>query len=126
MAVKKRMEDNPVFTSVGVIVLAATGLTALGTLTGFYNSSHTSEAELIASHPVRLEEFEALKESIVSGDALSKCRWLKSEIRALEDSIYVRERDNASPDFIRALKLDLKELKEQYDDLSCTRRLNST
>ncbi len=124
MNLQKKASENPLTAMITVIVLMASGLTAFGSLTGAYNASHTSETELLASHPVQIKAFNDLKDSIVAGDTLSKCRWLKSEIRALSDSIYVRTRDGADPDFIRSMQNDLDDLQEQYDDLNCTRRLN--
>lgn len=124
MVVKKKMEENPVFASVGVIVLAASVLTAFGTITGFYNSSHTTEAELKASHPVSKMMYEDIEDKMDENAVLSKCRWLKSEIRALSDSIYVRKRDGADPDFIHTLEADLEDLEEQYVSFNCTRRLS--
>jgi hypothetical protein len=116
---------NPVIASISTMIVVASGLTAFGTITGAYNDSHTTAEELINSHPVSEAEFIRLQLSIDDNDAISKCRWLKSEIRALEDSIYVRRRDSQNGDFIHNLELDLADLKEQYQDLNCIRRLSS-
>ena len=123
MALKDKME-NPLIASLSMLALAAAAMTAFGTITGTYDRAHVNEAELLLSHPVTLSQFDELELKLSETEIIGKCRWLNSEMRALKDSIYVRQRDGGDPDFIHQLEQDLDELTEQYDDLNCTRRLS--
>jgi len=113
----------------GCIVLAA----MMGTLTGVWagiglvDDLHITEAELLIydlkAHTFASEQFGELTQQIDNIEVVGKCRWLKSEIRALEDAIYVRKRDKADPDYINDLEGDLKDLERDYTALGCALKL---
>ena len=124
MALKEKME-NPIVAALSMIVLVGAVLTAVGGISGSYDNAHTSETELIDSHPVSYEQVEQLEENMLESDTKSYCRWLKSERRGVEDSIYARRRDNADPNYIRELERDLEEMNAEYSELHCSALLNS-
>ena len=88
---------------------------------------HTTEQELLLydlkAHTFATQQFNQLKLEIQNYDQISKCRDLRAQIRALTDSIYVRERDGAGPDYINELQRDLRDLERDYDALGCARLL---
>ena len=128
-AVKKKLE-NPLTSMLTTLVLVGGGLAAVGqieTYTDSYDNSHTSVDELAIAtsiHPVSYEQFEELDKKIDAGDLQGRCRWLKSEMRALADSIYVRRRDGADQDYIHDLEGDLDGLKDEYKAFDCVRLLS--
>ena len=77
----------------------------------------------LKAHTFATKQFDALELSIEVIEITSKCRWLKSQIRALEDSIYVRKRDGADPDYINDLEGDLDDLEDDYAALDCAKKL---
>lgn len=109
----------------GLIMLASVAVasTAVWGGVGLLDELHTTEAELLLydqkAHTFASKQFSALEDSIKSIAVTSKCRWLKSEIRALEDAIYVRKRDEADPDYINDLEGDLDDLEDDYSVLLC-------
>ncbi len=88
---------------------------------------HTTEAELLIydlkAHTFATEQFTGLEEKIIEADAINKCRWLSTEIRALKDTLYVRKRDAGDPDYIHDLEGQLEELETSYTALSCALKL---
>ena len=127
MTVVQKAKDNPMMTSL-LAVLALLGAIAGGWRgIDVIDRVHTTEAELLLydlkAHTFATQQFTALELSIEEIAATSKCRWLKSQIRALEDSIYVRKRDGADPDYINDLEGDLRDLNTDYNALDCARKL---
>ncbi len=127
MTVVKKAKENPLATIAVTVVALAAGFTGVWTGIGLVDRLHTTEAELLLydlkAHTFASNQFDEITEQILGIEIIGKCRWLKSEIRALEDAIYVRKRDSADPDFINSLESDLKDLNEDYDALSCALKL---
>ena len=122
-----KVKENPVVA--GFIMLAALAATFTGAWAGIglIDDLHTTESELLLydlkAHTFASEQFGDLTEQIGNIEIVGKCRWLKSEIRALEDAIYVRKRDKADPDYINDLEGDLDDLEDDYDALGCALKL---
>ena len=128
MKVVERAKANPLVTvilSAGAIAVASTGLWQGFALA---DKLHTTEAELLIydlkAHTFATQQFAGVESKLTEIEVVGKCRWLLSEIRALKDSIYVRKRDQADPDYINDLEGDLEELQDQYRALSCARKLS--
>jgi len=127
MAVLQKAKENPVMT--GLITLAALASLFTGAWAGIglVDRLHTTEAELLVydlkAHTFASNQFSDLNDQLVEIQLIGKCRWLLSQIRALEDSIYVRTRDDADPDFINELQRDLDSLSDDYDVLLCALKL---
>ncbi len=127
MTVVSKAKQNPLLATAIIIGALAGAGTASWAAVGLVDTLHTTEAELLLydlkAHTFATKQFDELKDEIASSEIVSKCRWLKSEIRALKDAIFVRQRDGGSPDYINALKTDLGELESQYDALLCAAKL---
>ena len=121
---REKAKANPMMTSIIMFVTLASGVSAAWNAGEWIDSVHTTEIELAASHPVSALEFSGLNERIDLAQVVNQCRWLKSEIRALKDSIYRITRDVGDPDYINALSNDLEEMEDEYDVLSCARLLS--
>lgn len=111
---------NPVMTTIIAFVTLASGISAAWNAGEWIDSVHTTEIELLESHPVSALAFSGLNERIDAAQVVNKCRWLKSEIRALKDSIYRRRRDGGDPDYINELQMDLEYMEDEYNALGCT------
>jgi len=134
MTVIAAAKKNPVITVLVAFAAAAATFTGAWAGIGLIDDLHVTEAELLIydlkAHTFASGQFKDLTLEIQKIETVGKCRWLKSEKRALEDTIYVRERDsaldgNGNPhgDYIRALKQDLKDLQDEYDALKCALKL---
>ncbi len=123
----QKVKENKGMTTIVAFITLATGGSAAWNAGEFIDSMHTTQAELIlyveTSHPVSALEFTGLTESLEKEKVVSKCRWLKSEIRALKDSLYQRRRDNGDADYINDLQNDLEEMQDEYDVFGCARLL---
>ena len=113
--VVQKAKANPMMTGIIAFVTLATGGSALWNGFEWLDSVHTTEFELAeydkTAHPVSHLAFTDLKDQLADAQVVSKCRWLKSEMRALEDAIYVRKRDKADPDYIHDLEQDLARIE---------------
>jgi len=127
MAVMAKAKENPMMAGAVTIAILAAGVTGIVQMWGVLDRTHTTEAELLVydsqPHSVHVAQFEALESAISEIEIKSKCRWLDGQIRALEDSIYVRKRDGADPDSIHDLEVALERLQDQYDILICQLKL---
>ena len=127
MTVIARAKQNPLATAAITIVAIAAGFVGIWEGVGLADKLHTTEAELLLydlkAHTCASGQFDALELQIKNSDIVSKCRWLKSEIRALKDAIYVRKRDGADADYINDLEGDLEDLEADYSVLACARAL---
>lgn len=123
----QKAKENKGMTFIIAFITIATGGSAAWNAGEFIDSMHTTQAELVAyvdtSHPVSALEFSGLTESLAEEKVMSKCRWLKSEIRALKDSLYQRRRDNGDADYINSLQNDLEEMEDEYKVFNCARLL---
>lgn len=120
-------KENPVVASIlSVGALAVAGV-AIWEGAGLVDRLHVTEAELVeydkAPHSYAEQQHQDLNAKIDLIKIEDECRWLKSEIRALEDSIYRRTRDGADNDYLRDLQNDLADLQEKYIALDCSRVL---
>jgi len=112
MGIKQTVEKNPVFSSISVIILLAAGLTGLGTITGAYNASHTSQEELDKSHPVQQAQVDAV---IV----LSVCSTLDIRIAMIEEQIYQMELSGTNSPRLVEKKRELRKMEQQYRNMNC-------
>ena len=112
------------FVSLAAMAAMATGIWEG---TALLDRLHVTESELAlydaTPHAVAEEAHDDLGRKIDTNATVGKCRWLKSEIRALKDSIYTRTRDGADPDYIHDLEEDLHDLERSYTALGCARLL---
>lgn len=121
MAVIQKAKENPALATLLSVALVIGGAVAVWEGVELADALHVTEAEHAQlSHTIVLA---GLTQEIKDMEIVGKCRWLKSEIRALSDSIYVRKRDQADPDYIHDLEDDLSELKQDYNALGCVRKL---
>jgi len=120
----EKAKANPMMTGIVMFITIASGGSAAWNGAEWIDSVHTTELELIeyvdTSHPVSTVAFAGLTERLDAAQVVNKCRWLKSEIRGLKDSLYQRRRDNGDPDYINDLEQDLDEMEDEYDALGCT------
>ncbi len=127
MTIVNKAKENPAVSMLIMIATIAAGGTAVWAGIGLADQLHTTEQELLLydlkSHTNATLQFNSLKIDIAAADTLSKCRDLRSQIRALTDSIYVRTRDSADPDYINELENQLEDLEDDYDALGCARKL---
>ncbi len=127
MAVVNKAKQHLVITIAVAITILAAGAAGAVQLWGMLDRTHTTEAELLLydlkAHTFATGQFDELKLEMTENDTVGKCRWLKSEIRALKDSIYVRKRDSADPDYINDLENDLEDLEDTYKVLFCALKL---
>jgi len=112
MTLKQKVEGNPVFTSLTIIAIIAAAITGLGTITGAYDASHTSEAELVVSHPVQQSQVDAVK-------VLSVCSTLDIRIAMVEEQIYQMEVSGTNSPRLVEKKRDLRKMEQQYRTLNC-------
>lgn len=128
MTVVRKARENLVITIAITIAILAGGAAGAVQLWSILDRTHTTEAELLLydlkAHTFATQQFDELKLEMTENDTVGKCRWLKSEIRALKDSIYVRKRDNADPDYINDLENDLEDLEDTYTVLICALKLS--
>jgi hypothetical protein len=128
MTVINKAKENPLITAViaaGGLAVAVTGIWQGISLA---DKLHTTQSELLLydlkAHTFAVQQFAGVESKLGELEVVGKCRWLLSEIRALKDSIYVRKRDKADPDYINDLEGNLEELEDQYRALTCARKLS--
>jgi len=127
MTVIMKAKENPLLTGIITLMALAASFTGAWAGIGLVDRLHTTEAELLVydlkAHTFASNQFSDLKGKLVELEIVGKCRWLLSQIRALEDSIYVRERDGADADYINELKKDLATLNTDFTALLCALKL---
>ena len=127
MKVIERAKQNPLGAAAGTLVAIAVGVVAIWQAIALADKVHTTEAELLIydlkAHTFASQQFAGLEEKLGEIEIIGQCRWLKSEIRALKDAIYVRDRDGADPDYLNDLRNDLDDLEDEYRALVCARKL---
>lgn len=127
MTVAKKAKENPLVTGLITIASVAVTSTAVWGGVGLLDELHTTKAELLLydlkAHTFASNQFGDLSDKLVEIEIIGKCRWLSSEIRALKDAIYVRERDGADPDYINELKMDLADLDRDFTALQCALKM---
>lgn len=127
MKVVERARQNPMSAMAATLVTLAVGAVAIWQAVVLADKLHTTEAELLIydlkAHTFATQQFVGLENALIEIEVVGQCRWLLSEIRALKDSIYVRKRDKADPDYINDLENDLDELEDLFRALTCARKL---
>ena len=127
MKVVERAKQNPLGAMAATLVTIAVGVVAVWQAIALADKVHTTEAELLIydlkAHTFASQQFAGLEEKLGEIEIIGQCRWLKSEIRALKDAIYVRDRDGADPDYLNDLRNDLDDLEDEYRALVCARKL---
>lgn len=118
-----KAKENPMASMLVTLAATAGLVTGIWEGVGLLDAVHTTEIELAEYDKTPHAVAQDLSKKIDNVSAEGKCRWLKSEIRALKDSIYTRTRDSADPDYINDLKQDLEELEADYTALGCARLL---
>lgn len=125
--IREKAKRNPLAAMATTLVAIAIGAVAVWQAIALADRVHTTEAELLIydlkAHTFATQQFVSLEKALINIDIVGQCRWLLSEVRALKDSIYVRKRDNADPDYINDLENDLDELEDLYRVLVCARKL---
>jgi hypothetical protein len=116
--VKKKLE-NPIVAALTMIALVGTGLTAIGGISGAWDSSHTTEAELVASHPVAMSELTEIADRSI-------CATLDLKISIVEEQIFQMEHSNQSTSRLVEKKRLLIKLEKQFDNLKCASLLGQT
>ena len=118
-----KAKGNPLLAALITFASVAVSAGAIWGGVGLADRLHTTEAELLIydlkAHTFASTQFQVLTNELVKIELIGKCRFLKSQIRALEDSIYVRNRDGADADYIHELESDLLELQNDYNALGC-------
>lgn len=127
MKLAERAKANPLAAMASTLVAIAIGAGAIWQGVVLADKTHTTEAELLLydlkAHTFATAQFAGLEEKLGDIEIIGQCRWLKSEIRALKDAIYVRQRDGADPDYLNDLRNDLDDLEDEYRALVCARKL---
>lgn len=127
MNVVSKAKEKPLMVIAVTIITLVAGFVGAWEGIGLIDKLHTTETELLLydlkAHTFASGQFDDLQERLTETDIISKCRWLKSEVRALEDAIYVRRRDGADADYIHALENDLDDLNDDYAALGCAKKL---
>ena len=116
--ITEKAKANPMTTLALTVITIVGGATATWTGVGLIDRLHVTEAELLIydlkAHTFASQQFSGLEDALKDIEIIGQCRWLLSEVRALKDSIYVRKRDKADPDYINDLENDLDELEDLY------------
>ena len=124
MNVVNKAKENLVITIAITLAILAGGAAGAVQLWGIMDRTHVTEAELLLydlkAHTFASGQFTEISGKLDVIETVGQCRWLKSEIRALKDSIYARKRDDADPDYINDLENDLEDLEDTYDTLRCS------
>ena len=127
MKLAERAKQNPLGAAAATVVTIAIGVVATWQMIALADKVHTTEAELLLydlkAHTFATAQFAGLEDKLGELEIIGQCRWLKSEIRALKDAIYVRDRDGADPDYLNDLRNDLDDLEDEYRALICARKL---
>lgn len=127
MRVIETAKKNPLAAMATTLVAIAFGAVAMWQAVLLADKTHTTEAELLLydlkAHTFATAQFASLEQELGRIEIIGQCRWLKSEIRALKDGIYVRKRDGADPDYLHDLENDLDDLEDEYKALNCARKL---
>ena len=127
MTIVNKAKENPMLSTVVMLASLAVGGGSIWGGVKLVDTLHTTESELLLydlkAHTFAAAQFNDLKIEIAASDTLNKCRFLQSQIRALSDSIYVRKRDDADPDYINELERDLRDLERDFNALGCARLL---
>jgi len=127
MTLVNKVKESPMLAIAVTIGVLAGGVAGAVQIWNVLDKTHVTEAELLIydlkAHTFASQQFKVLTDQLDDIATIGKCRWLKSEIRSLEDAIYVRERDKAGADYINELKKDLKDLNDDYDALGCALKL---
>ena len=127
MTVIQKAKANPMIAT--LIIFGTLGTAIVGVTKGVsqVDSLIVTEAELLIydlkAHTFASQQFSDIDKKLEEIAVVGKCRWLKLQIRSLEDAIYVRKRDGADPDYINDLEGDLDELEDGYRALLCARKL---
>ena len=127
MNISAKARQNPAITALILIGSLAAAGTATWAGIDLIDRVHTTDEELatydLAPHSYAVAQHGTLHLELEQAQVVSQCRWLSSEIRALKDSIYVRRRDEADPDYIHNLEQQLDELEATYEALTCANLL---
>ncbi len=110
-----KARNNPLMTIVTTVILVGAGFAALGqigTYTKSYDDSHTTEAELAASHPVQISDIQKIAD-------LSICATLDLKISIIEEQIFhMEEGDQVTSRLVEKKRL-LRKMEARYKFLSC-------
>ena len=123
MGLKQKAADNP------TMALLTTGALIAGAVVSMHQGFQlvdkmiVTEAEAQLMHTQFEQRLTDVGTKIDSQAVLNECRWLSDKIDALGYAIYVLERDQASNDFVRSKKNDLRKHREKYDALDCVQHL---
>ena len=108
MGFKEKME-NPMTASLAMIVLVSGGLTAIGTITGVYDDSHTSAAEL-----------KVVSDKMEETDLKATCSTLSIQISLAEQSIWQMNQAEDHSQRLIELQRALRNMLLHFDDLHCS------
>ena len=101
--------NNHVFISLSLVGVLSAGVAAIGSLSGAYDSGHTSQ-----------EELEVVIAQVTQYSLQSKCRSLDIQISLAENAIWQMVQASDSSRRLVEKKRDLKNLQDQYEVARCS------
>jgi len=104
----KSWRNNPVFVSLTMITLVSVGITAIGTLTGAYDASHTSQVEL-----------DVVDNRVTTNSVESECRHLLVMIDLVESAIWQMKQAGDESQRLNEKERQLTNLNARYNELHC-------
>ena len=94
--------------SLSMIALVSAGLVGLGTITGAYDASHTSEAEL-----------SVVQSQVYTIKVQSQCSTLEIKISIVENQIFQMEVSGQNTSRLVEKKRELQKMEQKYAKLEC-------
>lgn len=103
-----KLKGSPIMTSMGLVALVATALTGIGTITGVYDSAHTSQTEL-----------DVVISTVAEYSVQSTCQSLRIQISLVEQAIWQMDQAGDNSQRLVDKRRELRDLLAQYNDLNC-------
>ena len=104
----QKIKESPVITSLTIVAIVAASLTGLGTITGWYDASHTTQVELTE-----------VEEKVDSYSVQSKCQALRIQVTLVEQAIWQMEQTTNNSQRLVDKKRELRDLLARYSKLNC-------
>lgn len=106
--IKEKLE-HPVAGTLTTIAVVAAALTGVGTITGWYDAGHTSEAEL-----------SVVVEKTLENEHLAKCSRLDIRISLTEQAIWQMEQAGDNSQRLIEKRRELRRMLDQFRKLNCS------
>lgn len=116
----ERIKDNPVMATVSAGIVLATGLTAIVNVGGYWDSRHTTEAELVAMiEKHTADPHPSAQAQIDSNKRLSICSTVSIQITIVEQQIWEMKQHGVSSERLVEKERELSQLEDKYKLYKC-------